>query len=49
MDITKISGEELCEIQANEFNKLMSAQTNLQAIACELERRKNEKKEPKAE
>jgi len=49
MDITKVTGEQLCEVQAMEFNKLMTAQANLQAIAKELERRKAVKDEPKVE
>jgi hypothetical protein len=47
MDISKMSGEELCEIQASQFNALMQAQGNLQAIAAELNRRKEAK--PKAD
>jgi hypothetical protein len=47
MNITTITGEQLCEIQADEFNKLMVAQANLQSIAKELERRKAVKDEPK--
>jgi hypothetical protein len=47
MDITKLTGEQLCEIQSAEFGKLMSAQSNLQAIAKELQRRKEKPEEPK--
>jgi hypothetical protein len=43
--IEKMTGEQLCEIQAREFNKLMVAQSNLQAIEKELERRKAVKAE----
>ena len=44
MDITQMTGEQLCEIQAAEFHKLMSAQNNLQTIAKEIERRKEAEK-----
>ena len=49
MDITKLTGEELCELQAQQFNLLMQSQNNLQMIAKELERRKAPKVEPKVE
>ena len=47
MDIKTVSGEEIATLISGEYQKLMMANQNIQALQAELKRREVEKAEPK--
>jgi len=49
MDIKTVSGEEIATLISGEYQKLMLANQNIQALQAELKRREGEKKEPEGE